>query len=456
MIACETQEVWTQFLEYVKDRCSATAFGNWLEPIEVVDESDEAITLGVPNIFVQEYLLSNYRKELCMFLPLKEDGSPAVHFLIRTPKKAPAAIPSAPQKQAPLPSPPSNFYEVKLNNRYKFSTFIEGATNQFIKSAAIGVADRPGKSYNPLFIHGGVGLGKTHILHSIGHHIAERQKSLKIQLITTEGFINRLVESLKEKTIGEMKRYYRSEVDVLLIDDVQFLQNRLNFEEEFCILLEHFANNGKQVVMTCDKPPAQLKLSERMKARMEWGLVAHMGVPDLETRVAIMKHKSEQKGLDLPTDIAFFMAEHLFNNVRQLEGAVNRLNAHHRLLNTPITREFVINTLGEMFQQSPKNLISASQVLKEVETIFRVPKGDILSKKRTQAVADARQAAMYLAKQLVNDSVVSIAAYFNKTHSTVLHACNAIEKKLSDIEKKLDDDETLKRKIDLVKRNLGC
>jgi len=257
------------------------------------------------------------------------------------------------------------------------------------------------------------------------------------------------VDNLRRKTVDKMKRFYRSEIDVLLIDDVQFLQNRLNFEEEFCILLEHYANNGKQVVMTCDKPPAQLKLSERMKARMEWGLVAHMGIPDLETRVAIMKHKAEQKGLDLPNEIAFFMAEHLYNNVRQLEGAVNRLNAHCRLLNAPLTREFVINTLGEMFQQSPKNLITVEQVLKGVESIFQVPVRDIRSKKRTKEIALARQVAMYLAKQLVNDSLVSLAVYFEKTHSTILHAFDTIEQKIQ-------EDDKLKRQIDLVKRNLGC
>jgi len=449
MIACETQAAWTQFLDYVKDRCSAAAYGNWLEPIVVIEETEDLTTLEVPNIFVQEYLLSNYGKELCMFLPLRENGSPAVEFVIRTPKKEPAPTPIIPPKAAPPVSALSNFYEVKLNSRYKFSTFIEGASNQFIKSAALGVSDRPGKSYNPLFIHGGVGLGKTHILHSIGHHIADNQKNMRIQLITTEGFINDLVDNLRRKTVDKMKRFYRSEIDVLLIDDVQFLQNRLNFEEEFCILLEHYANNGKQVVMTCDKPPAHLKLSERMKARMEWGLVAHMGIPDLETRVAIMKHKAEQKGLDLPNEIAFFMAEHLYNNVRQLEGAVNRLNAHCRLLNVSLTREFVINTLGEMFQQSPKNLITVEQVLKGVESIFQVPVRDIRSKKRTKEIALARQVAMYLAKQLVNDSLVSLAVYFEKTHSTLLHAFDAIEQKIR-------DDERLKRQIDLVKRNLGC
>ncbi len=447
MLACDTKESWTQFLTYVKDRCSMTAYGNWLEPIVVKEAAEDYITLEVPNIFVQEYLLSNYKKELCMFLPVRENGNPAVNFVIKTPRREPAPAPVATPLPAPPPSPQTNFYEVMLNHRYKFSTFIEGSSNQFIKSAAMGVANRPGKSYNPLFIHGGVGLGKTHILHSIGHHIGDNDKKKRIQLITTEGFINDLVENLRRKTVDKMKRFYRSDVDVLLIDDIQFLQNRLNFEEEFCILLDHYANNGKQIVLTCDKPPSQLRLSERMKARMEWGLVAHMGIPDLETRVAILKHKSEQKGLDLPNEIAFFIAEHLYNNVRQLEGAINRLNAHSRLLNTSITRDLVINTLGEMFQQSPKQSISVEQILKSVATIFQVRVSDLKGSARTKTVAIARQVAMYLSKTFVNDSLMSLGVYFNKTHSTILHACKAIEQKIK-------EDERLKRQIDLVKRNL--
>ena len=202
----------------------------------------------------------------------------------------------------------------------------------------MGVATRPGQSYNPLFIHGGVGLGKTHILHSIGHHISENNKKLRVQCITTEAFINDLVDSLRNKSVDRMKRFYRSDVDVLLVDDIQFLQNRLNFEEEFCNTFETLINQNKQIVITSDKPPSQLKLSERMIARMEWGLVAHVGVPELETRVAIFQHKAEQKGLNIPNKVAFFIAEHIYNNVRQLEGAINRLSAHCRLIESQYYR----------------------------------------------------------------------------------------------------------------------
>lgn len=255
MLVQETQSCWSQFIEFVKGRCSATAFGNWLAPIKVVEETNESVTLEVPNIFVKEYLLSNYKKDLCAFVPVQLDGEPAIKFIIATPTKTsitPAIVTSVPQEEE------IENYDVKLNPNYRFETFIEGPMNQFVKSAAIGVAARPGQSYNPLFIHGGVGLGKTHILHSIGHYIREHNKKLRVQCITTEAFINDLVDSLRNKAVDRMKRFYRSDVDVLLVDDIQFLQNRLNFEEEFCNTFETLINQHKQIVITSDKPPPNL------------------------------------------------------------------------------------------------------------------------------------------------------------------------------------------------------
>lgn len=449
MIDCDTFDTWTQFLHFVKGRCSATAFGNWLAPIRVLESSTEAITLEIPNIFVQEYLLSNYKKELCAFLPVDAKGEPIIHFVINVPEKKLLAASTTPLfvpefKEIASPSA----YEVKLNNNYRFESFIEGPTNQFVKSAAIGVANRPGHSYNPLFIHGGVGLGKTHILHSIGHHIRENNKKLKVQCITTEAFINDLVDHLRNKSIDRMKRFYRSDVDVLLVDDIQFLQNRLNFEEEFCNMFETLINNNKQIVITSDKPPSQLKLSERMIARMEWGLVAHLGIPELETRVAILQHKGQQRGLTIPNNVAFYMAERLYNNVRQIEGAINRLSAHCRLMNLSISEELVEHSLREMLQQAPIQKISVEQILKSVAAVFQVKISDLKGTIRTKEIALPRQVAMYLACKLIKESLQMLGASFGKTHSTLLHACKAIEKKI-------ESDEMLRRQIGMVERNIA-
>lgn len=449
MLTCDSIcEMWTQFIECVKGRCSPTAFGNWLAPIRVVSESSDDVVLEIPNVFVKEYLLSNYKKELAAFLPVDENGEPAIRFVIAAPTKAEKSSDTSSNNEGNCNTHP-HMPDAKLNRNYRFESFIEGPTNQFVKSAAIGVANRPGHSYNPLFIHGGVGLGKTHILHSIGHYIGEHHKKLRVQCITTEAFINDLVDSLRNKSVDKMKRFYRADVDVLLVDDIQFLQNRLNFEEEFCNTFEILINQNKQIVITSDKPPAQLKLSERMIARMEWGLVAHLGIPELETRVAILQLKARQRGLDIPNHVAFFIAEHLYSNIRQLEGAINRLSAHSRLMGLNITEEFVEEALREMMQQAPRQRITVEQILKSVATIFQVRVSDLKGMVRTKEIAHARQVAMYLACKLIKESLQAIGASFGKTHSTLLHACKTIEQRLT-------EDEMLQRQIMMVERHLNA
>lgn len=444
MSSTATCHGWEQFLEFAQSRCSAIAFGNWLAPIRVLESSQERIVLEVPNIFVKEYLISNYKKDLCAFLPVDADGEPVIEFHIAAPQKPLAVAAAAPVVEK---KSEENGSEVKLNLNYSFQTFIEGPTNQFVKSAAIGVANRPAQSYNPLFIHGGVGLGKTHILHSIGHHVIGNHRKLNVQCITTEAFINDLVDSLRNKSVDRMKRFYRSDIDVLLVDDIQFLQNRLNFEEEFCNTFETLINQNKQIVITSDKPPSQLKLSERMIARMEWGLVAHIGVPELETRVAILQYKAQQRGLKLSNNVAFFIAEHVYNNVRQLEGAVNRLSAHSKLLNTEITEELVEKILKEMLQHAPRPKISVEQILKTVAAVFEVRMSELKGVSRLQKIAEARQVAMYLACKFIKESLTMIAAYFGRTHSTLLHACKNIEKAIS-------TDQMLYRKVNMVEKNI--
>jgi chromosomal replication initiator protein len=430
-------ELWSNFLAFMEERCSPAEFQNWIAPIKVSESTSDELVLQVPNIFVQEYLLQNYKKDLLGFVPVKPNGDFALKFVIsEEPKKQVVFENEAPQTDA-LP----------LNPLYTFDHFIEGPSNQFVKSAALGVATHPGKSYNPLFIHGGVGLGKTHLLHAIGHMIHKNHRRLKIHCITTEGFINDIVDNLKKKSMDKMKKFYRT-LDVLLVDDIQFLQSRLNFEEEFCNTFESLIQSNKQIVITSDKPPSQLKLSERMVARMEWGLVAHVGIPDLETRVAILQHKAELRGIRLPHKIALFIAEHIFHNVRQLEGAINRLSAFSRLINKEVTEDVVENTLGELFQQHPQKRVSVENILKCVSAIFEVRISDLKGTSRTKDVALPRQVAMYLAKELMTDSLMKLASAFGgKTHSTLLHAWKKIREQLQ-------SDESLRRQVEIARRNL--
>lgn len=446
MLVKDIQEVWSEFLQFIQGRCSLTEFQNWIAPIRVSSGNEQEIVLEVPNIFVQEYLLDNYKRELCFFLPLQANGEPNIRFVISEPQveKKEEEIPNVIVAQA---NPIEPKYALKLNQNYTFAHFIEGPSNQFVKSAAMGVAMRPGRSYNPLFIHGGVGLGKTHLLHSIGHFAEQNHKKIRVQCITTEQFINDLVESLKNKSVDRMKHFYRN-LDILLVDDIQFLQSRLNFEDEFCNTFESLINQNKQIVITSDKPPGQLRLSERLIARMEWGLVANIGIPDLETRVAILQYKSERKGLHIPNKVAFFIAEHIFNNVRQLEGAINRLSAYANLVQTEITQDFVENTLSELFQYVPQKKITVESILKSVSSMFNVRVQDLRGTSRTKEIAFPRQVAMYLAKELINESLMKLASSFGgKTHSTLLHSWNKIRKQIQ-------TDETLRRQIHMTKQNL--
>lgn len=445
MIVKDARDTWTEFLEFVQKKCSSAEFQNWLQPISLVEITPHDVLLEVPNIFVQEYLLSNYSRELALFLPTGEGGVPQIRFQIKEPFAPTPKLPEPVQVEEKKEE--EGKYSLRLNQGYTFSHFIEGPSNQFVKSAALGVAMRPGKSYNPLFIHGGVGLGKTHLLHSIGHFVKEKHKKLRVHCITTEQFINDLVDSLRNKSVDEMKRFYRS-LDILLVDDIQFLQSRLNFEEEFCATFEALIHQNKQIVITSDKPPSQLKLSERLIARMEWGLVANIGIPDLETRVAILQYKAEKKGIKIPNKVAFFIAEHIFNNVRQLEGAVNRLTAYAGLMQSEITQDLVERTLSEMLQYVPQKKVTVESILRSVSSMFNVRVQDLRGNTRKKEVAFPRQVAMYLAKELINESLIKLASAFGgKTHSTLLHSWNKIRKQI-------ESDETLRRQIQMTKQNL--
>ncbi len=432
MLTKSQTEIWAEFLQQIEEKCSATEFQNWLSPIKVVESGSSELLLEVPNIFVQEYLLDNYKRDIEAMIPHP------LKFVIAEEKK-----------NTPLPAQELSVAadDLKLNSLYTFDHFIEGPSNQFVKSAAIGVAMRPGKSYNPLFIYGGVGLGKTHLLHAIGHYIHKHHKKVKIQCITTEAFINDIIDHLRTKSMDRLKRHYRS-LDVLLMDDIQFLQSRLNFEDEFCNTFESLINQNKQLVITSDKPPGQLKLSERLVARMEWGLVAHVSPPDLETRVAILQHKAEQKGVRIPHKVAFFIAEHIFNNVRQLEGALNRLTAYSRLIGKEVTEEVAENSLSELFQLAPNKRVSVETILKSVAAIFGVRVSDLRGASRTKEIAYPRQVAMYLAKELISESLMKLASAFGgKTHSTLIHAWKKIGMQA-------ESDETLRRQIQMARRNL--
>jgi len=378
--------------------------------------------------------------------PANQKGEPAIDFVVeKAQKKKPVLIASksAPQKKEEMHVQ----YGIDLHDNYHFDTFFNGPSNQFAKSTAVTVAAKPGKTYNPLFIHGGVGLGKTHLLHAVGHAVKEKEPKKRVHCITTEAFVNELVDGFKNRNVDILKRFYRKQVDVLLIDDIQFLENRRNFEEELCNTFEALIHQGKQIVLTCDKPPSELDLSERIIARMEWGLVTRIETPDMETRVAILQHKAIARGITLPDEIAFYLANHLKGSVRQLEGAINRLCAHSHILQADINKTLVKTALKEMLKEGITKEPSIDQILQAVAKHFEVKVEDLLGKSKKNKLAFPRQIAMFLSCKLTEHTLQTLSDAFQKKHSTIVYARKCISKKM-------EDDSSISHHIEMIEKKL--
>jgi len=412
----ETARRWRAFLHHAKANCSPVAFANWLEPIRSKESEGDVLELEVPNIYVQEYLLNNFSNELREFF----GAALPLNFTVARLEK--------PAQAQPVPKRPKQ--RLNLNHLYTFDHFIEGSENTFIKSCAEACAKEPGALYNPLFIYAPAGLGKTHLLHAIAAKAKELRPTAKITCMTTEGFITELVENLKNKTIDRMKRRLRS-LDILLIDDIQFLQNRLNFEEELIHTIEALLVSGGQVVITCDCTPSELKLSERIRGRFEGGLVAAVQMPGPETRAAILQHKAALRAVDLPHDVALFLSDRPYTSVRALEGIVNRLCAHVQITKKPITQELALQLVGDLLPKAAAPKMTLAAILERTAEHFNITVDEIKGKSRTAHLAAARSVAMHLAKSLIEMPLTAIASAFNRSHSTLLWACQKVEEQKS-------------------------
>lgn len=412
----ETARRWKAFLHHAKANCSPIAFANWLEPIRSKESEGDILELEVPNIYVQEYLLNNFSNELREFF----GAALPLNFTVARLEK--------PAQPTPAPKRPKQ--RLNLNHLYTFDHFIEGSENTFIKSCAKACAQEPGALYNPLFIYAPAGLGKTHLLHAIAAEAKELRPQAKIECMTTEGFITELVENLKNKTIDRMKRRLRS-LDILLIDDIQFLQNRLNFEEELIHTIEALLVSGGQVVITSDCTPSELKLSERIRGRFEGGLVASVQMPGPETRAAILQHKAALRAVDLPHDVALFLSDRPFTSVRALEGIVNRLCAHVQITKKTITQELALQLAGDLLPKATKTKMTLTAILERTAEHFNITVDEIKGKSRTAHLAAARSVAMHLARGLIEMPLTAIASAFNRSHSTLLWACEKVEEQQS-------------------------
>ncbi len=312
-----------------------------------------------------------------------------------------------------------------LNTKLTFDLFVEGKSNQMAKAAASQVATNPGTAYNPLFLYGGVGLGKTHLMHAIGNAILARNPGGKVVFLSSERFVADMVKALQHNAIDEFKNFYRS-VDALLIDDIQFFANKDRSQEEFFHTFNTLLEGQRQVVLTCDRYPKDVNgLEERLKSRFGWGLTVAIEPPELETRVAILLSKAEQGGVDLPHDVAFYIAKRIRSNVRELEGALRRVIANSRFSGRPVTLDFAREALRDVFSFQEK-LITIENIQRTVADYYGLRLNDLLSQRRSRSIARPRQIAMFLAKELTSHSLPEIGASFGRDHTTVMHACRKV------------------------------
>ena len=314
-----------------------------------------------------------------------------------------------------------------LNPRYTFDTFVVGSNNRFAHAAALAVAEAPADAYNPLFIYGGVGLGKTHLVHAIGNYMLSQNPNLRIKYVTSELFMNEMVNALNKKTQAEFREKYRN-IDVLMVDDIQFLTGKMGMQEEFFHTFNTLHNAGKQIIMTSDKPPRDIvKLEERLVSRFEWGLIADISKPDLETRVAILKRKAEEEMLNVDNAVLTMIAERVTNNVRELEGCLTRLVAYSSLTGKPVDKALAEDALREIFARSEPRHVTCEDVMEAVATYYNVTTAELKGPRRSRDVAVPRQIAMYISREVVCAPLTAIGGCFGgRDHSTVNHACQKV------------------------------
>ncbi len=317
--------------------------------------------------------------------------------------------------------------ESSLNPKYTFDTFVVGSNNRFAHAAALAVAEAPADAYNPLFIYGGVGLGKTHLMHAIGHYMLSQKPTLRVKYVTCELFMNEMVNSLNKKTQAEFREKYRN-IDVLMVDDVQFLTGKTGTQEEFFHTFNALHTAGKQIILSSDKPPREIaKLEERLRSRFEWGLVADISKPDLETRVAILRQKAGEELLNVDTAVLTMIAERVSNNVRELEGCLTRLVAYSSLTGKPVDQRLAEDALREIFARSEPRRVTCEDVMEAVAAYYSVSVEDLKGPRRSRDVAVPRQIAMYIAREIVGAPLTQIGDSFGgRDHSTVNHACQKV------------------------------
>ena len=419
------QTLWDKCLDRLEGELTAQQFNTWIRPLQAVENQGE-MTLLAPNEFVRDWVNEHLRVHLDDVFRRVSGKNETISIQIGslTNNDGNQSIENGPQVK-PVREIRRNA-SIGLRNVFTFDNFVEGKSNQLAKAASVQVAHNPGSAYNPLFIYGGVGLGKTHLMHAIGNAISQVKPNASIAYLNSERFVGDMVRALQRNAINEFKTYYRS-VDALLIDDIQFFARKERSQEEFFHTFNALLEDQQQIILTCDRYPKEVDgLEERLKSRFGWGLTVSIEPPELETRVAILMNKALTIGAGIPYEVAFFIGQRIRSNVRELEGALRRVIAYAHFTNRPVSVESAKEALRDLLALQDK-LITIDNIQKTVADYYKIRVADLVSKRRTRSIARPRQVAMALAKELTNHSLPEIGdAFGGRDHTTVLHACRKI------------------------------
>jgi chromosomal replication initiator protein len=435
-------DLWQRCLARLEEELTSQQYNTWIRPL-AANEKDGQLQLGAPNRFVLDWVRDKYWARLVEFVAQESGGATPVQIVVLQPSAVPemsiqttSVAPAEPE----APTRPRKRSVTTVRKDFSFDNFIEGKSNQLARAASIQVGENPGKSYNPLFICGGVGLGKTHLMHAVGNHILLHRPNAKVAYLHSERFVGDMVRALQHNTINEFKKYYRS-VDALLIDDIQFFAGKERSQEELFHTFNALLESQQQIILTCDRYPKEVTgVEDRLKSRFGWGLTVAIEPPELETRVAILLSKAETTTIRLPHEVAFFIGKRFKSNIRELEGALHRVIAKSNFAGQrDITLEFAKDALKDLLALQDKQ-VSIENIQKTVAEYYKMRVADLLSKRRNRSVARPRQLAMTLAKELTNHSLPEIGdAFGGRDHTTVIHACRKIAE-LRKIEDRLNED----------------
>ncbi|MYL34431.1 chromosomal replication initiator protein DnaA [Pontibacillus yanchengensis] len=444
------KELWDNTLSQIEEKISKPSFETWLKSTKADSLKDDTLVIVAPNEFARDWLESRYASLISDTLYEVTGAQLRTKFIIPETKEESIddVKPAMKQSQNNKDNDQEESPQSMLNSKYTFDTFVIGSGNRFAHAASLAVAEAPAKAYNPLFIYGGVGLGKTHLMHAIGHYVLDHNPSAKVVYLSSEKFTNEFINSIRDNKAVNFRNKYRN-VDVLLIDDIQFLAGKEQTQEEFFHTFNTLHEENKQIVISSDRPPKEIPtLEDRLRSRFEWGLITDITPPDLETRIAILRKKAKAEGLDIPNEVMLYIANQIDTNIRELEGALIRVVAYSSLINRDIDASLAAEALKDIIPSSKPKIITIKGIQEMVAEKYNIKIEDFAAKKRTKTIAHPRQIAMYLSREMTDFSLPKIGEEFGgRDHTTVIHAHEKISKALSENQQLQKEIEELKEAL---------